>query len=100
MAELGSHQLDAASIFLGKVHPLAVSGYGGKNFYGVKGVGSADKQTDDREIDDHVFVTFEFPGKHYDAKTNDTTSASSRTRRSTRTSSSRTARWSTAAAAR
>ena len=44
MAELGSHQLDAASIFLGKVHPLAVQGYGGKNFYGVKGVGSPDKQ--------------------------------------------------------
>ena len=48
MAELGSHQLDAASIFLGKVHPLAVQGYGGKNFYGVKGVGSQDKQEDDR----------------------------------------------------
>jgi predicted dehydrogenase len=30
MAELGSHQLDACSIFLGKVHPIAVSGYGGK----------------------------------------------------------------------
>lgn len=65
MAELGSHQLDAASIFLGKVKPLAVSGYGGKNFYGVPGVGSRDKQEDDREIDDHVYVTFEFPGKHY-----------------------------------
>src|SRR5207249_4155774 len=32
MAELGSHQLDACSIFLGKVHPLAVSGFGGKIF--------------------------------------------------------------------
>ncbi len=70
MAELGSHQLDACSIFLGKVHPLAVSGYGGRNFYGVKGVGSADKQADDRETDDQIFVTFEFPGKHYDPKTN------------------------------
>ena len=30
MAELGSHQMDAASIFLGKKHPLAVQGYGGK----------------------------------------------------------------------
>tara|TARA_R110002111_G_scaffold260623_1_gene332129 strand:+ start:30902 stop:32449 length:1548 start_codon:yes stop_codon:yes gene_type:complete len=70
MAELGSHQLDACSIFLGKVHPLAVQGYGGKNFYGVKGVGSKDKQADDREIDDHVYVTFEFPGPHYDAETN------------------------------
>ncbi|MDA0586704.1 MAG: Gfo/Idh/MocA family oxidoreductase [Planctomycetota bacterium] len=65
MAELGSHQLDAASIFLGKVKPLAVSGYGGKNFYGVKGVGSKDKQEDNREIDDHVYVTIEFPGKYY-----------------------------------
>src|SRR5947208_12419385 len=52
MAELGSHQLDACSIFLGKVHPLAVSGVGGKFFY-----------HDDREIDDHVYCTFEFPGK-------------------------------------
>jgi predicted dehydrogenase len=52
MAELGSHQLDACSIFLGKVHPLAVTGIGGTFFY-----------TDGREVDDHVFVTFEFPGK-------------------------------------
>ena len=52
MAELGSHQLDACSIFLGKKHPLAVTGIGGTFFY-----------TDNREVDDHVFVTFEFPGK-------------------------------------
>lgn len=65
MAELGSHQMDAASIFLGKVHPLAVSGYGGKNFYGIPGVGPEDMQDDDREIDDQIFVTFEFPGKNY-----------------------------------
>jgi predicted dehydrogenase len=52
MAELGSHQLDACSIFLGKKHPLSVSGVGGTYFY-----------TDGREVDDHVFVTFEFPGK-------------------------------------
>src|SRR5207245_11221036 len=54
MAELGSHQLDACSIFLGKVRPLAVSGVGGKTFY-----------KDDRDADDHVFVTFEFPGPGY-----------------------------------
>jgi predicted dehydrogenase len=71
MAELGSHQMDACSIFLGKVHPLAVQGYGGKNFYGVKGVGSADKQKDHREIDDHIYVTFEFPGPHYEEDHND-----------------------------
>jgi predicted dehydrogenase len=51
MAELGSHQLDACSIFLGKKHPLAVTGIGGTFFY-----------TDGREVDDHVFVNFEFPG--------------------------------------
>ncbi len=65
MAELGSHQMDAASIFLGKVHPLAVHGYGGKNFYGIPGVGPKDKWNDDREIDDHIYVTFEFPGPKY-----------------------------------
>jgi predicted dehydrogenase len=54
MAELGSHQLDACSIFLGKVRPIAVTGVGGKYFY-----------HDDRETDDHVFCTFEFPGKKH-----------------------------------
>jgi predicted dehydrogenase len=54
MAELGSHQLDACSIFLGKVKPLSVSGYGARLFY-----------RDERDIADHVFTTFEFPGKDY-----------------------------------
>ncbi|WP_439626932.1 Gfo/Idh/MocA family protein [Gemmata sp.] len=54
MAELGSHQLDASSIILGHVHPLAVSGIGGKFFYG--------PGRNDRESDDGVFVTYEFPG--------------------------------------
>jgi predicted dehydrogenase len=71
MAELGSHQLDAASIFLGKVKPIACYGYGGKNFYGVKGIGSPDQQADDRDIDDHVYMTFEFPGPHYAEDKND-----------------------------
>ncbi len=57
MAELGSHQLDACSIFLGKVHPLVVSGTGTKSFYG--------KGRNDRDSDDHVFVTYEFPGNNY-----------------------------------
>lgn len=57
MAELGSHQLDAASIFLGKVKPLAVQGVGGKFFYG--------PGKNDRESDDGVFVTFEFPGPQH-----------------------------------
>ncbi|MCA9090679.1 MAG: Gfo/Idh/MocA family oxidoreductase [Planctomycetaceae bacterium] len=71
MAELGSHQMDAASIFLGKVHPLAVMGYGGKNFYGIEGVGPEDKWDDDREIDDNIYVTFEFPGKNYEKNNRD-----------------------------
>ncbi|QEH34381.1 Glucose--fructose oxidoreductase precursor [Aquisphaera giovannonii] len=50
MAELGSHQLDACSIFLGKKHPLSVTGFGGTIFY-----------KDGREVDDHVFTVFEFP---------------------------------------
>lgn len=79
MAELGSHQLDACSIFLDALHeaafrekfgddryqaefahqkakvvPLHVTGAGGKYFY-----------EDDREIEDHVFVTYEFPGPGY-----------------------------------
>ncbi|QEL13274.1 Gfo/Idh/MocA family protein [Limnoglobus roseus] len=57
MAELGSHQLDATSIFLGKVHPLSVSGVGGKFFYG--------KGKNDRESNDGVFTTFEFPGPNH-----------------------------------
>ncbi|WP_437201370.1 Gfo/Idh/MocA family protein [Planctomicrobium sp. SH664] len=68
MAELGSHQMDACSIFLGKVHPIAVHGFGGKTFYGIEGVGPSDKWKDNREVDDSIYVTFEFPGKHYDAK--------------------------------
>jgi predicted dehydrogenase len=59
MAELGSHQLDASSIFLGKVKPLSVMGVGGKFFYG--------PGKNDRESNDGVFVTYEFPGKEHPA---------------------------------
>ncbi|HZZ71052.1 MAG TPA: Gfo/Idh/MocA family oxidoreductase [Pirellulales bacterium] len=68
MAELGSHQLDAASLFISavypldektkkpvKIHPLAVTGIGGKYLY--------DKEP--RECEDHVYCTFEFPGPEY-----------------------------------
>ena len=51
MTELGSHQLEVCSLLLGGVHPLAVSGVGGGCFF--------DGQ---RDIDDQVFATFEFPG--------------------------------------
>ncbi|MEW4451453.1 Gfo/Idh/MocA family oxidoreductase [Bremerella sp. JC817] len=62
MAELGSHQLDAASIFISalrkdgkKAHPLAVSATGGRHIFGY-----------DRDADDHVYCMFEFPGSGYD----------------------------------
>jgi len=60
MAELGSHQLDACSILLkavlggGKgeaVHPAAVSGVGVNSYF-----------TDGREVEDHMFLTYEYPG--------------------------------------
>ncbi|MCI0681054.1 MAG: Gfo/Idh/MocA family oxidoreductase [Gemmataceae bacterium] len=55
MAELGSHQLDACSIFLGKQRPIAVTAVGGKHFY-----------PDNREVEDHVYCIYEFPGNNYD----------------------------------
>ncbi len=59
MAELGSHQLDAASIFISamnrdKVHPLTVHAVGGRHIF-----------PPDRDADDHVYCTFEFPGSEY-----------------------------------
>jgi predicted dehydrogenase len=61
MAELGSHQLDAASIFITaqrkdgrKVKPLSVTGIGGRHIFPA-----------DRECEDHVYCTFEFPGIGY-----------------------------------
>ncbi|MFO0809373.1 MAG: Gfo/Idh/MocA family oxidoreductase [Gemmataceae bacterium] len=62
MAELGSHQLDACSIFLGHVHPIAVTGIGTHSLYGFK---PGDGKPNPREIDDHVFATYEFPGKNH-----------------------------------
>jgi predicted dehydrogenase len=61
MAELGSHQLDAASIFISalradgkKAHPLTVYAVGGRSIF-----------PRDRDADDHVYCMFEFPGPGY-----------------------------------
>lgn len=61
MAELGSHQLDAAGIFVSsqrddgeKVRPLAVQGVGMRSLF-----------PPDREVDDHVHCQFEYPMKGY-----------------------------------
>ena len=66
MAELGSHQLDAASIFISamrsdgkKVHPLSVTGVGGRHLY-----------EEDRDTDDHVYCSFEFPAPEYEKDKN------------------------------
>ncbi len=63
MAELGSHQLDAASIFIAAlsrqvghhVHPLTVHAVGGRHLF-----------PQDRDADDHVYCMFEYPGQGYD----------------------------------
>ena len=64
MAELGSHQLDACSIFCSalrqdgkKAHPLSVHAVGGRHTFPL-----------DRHAEDHVYCTFEFPGPGYDPK--------------------------------
>ena len=69
MAELGSHQLDAASIFVSamfedkkeghktvkrKVHPLTVTASGGRHIF-----------PHDRDIEDHVYCMYEFPAPGY-----------------------------------
>jgi len=63
MAELGSHQLDAAGIFVSaqrkdgeKARPLSVTAVGGRHIF-----------DHDRDIDDHVYCSFEFPAPEYDA---------------------------------
>lgn len=65
MAELGSHQLDAAGIFITaakgmgsdvkKAHPLTVHAVGGRHTFPL-----------DRDAGDHVYCMFEFPGPGYD----------------------------------
>ncbi len=62
MAELGSHQLDAAGIFVSalrkdgkKAHPLTVHAVGGRHLFPIT-----------RQAEDHVYCMFEFPGPEYD----------------------------------
>jgi predicted dehydrogenase len=66
MAELGSHQLDASGIFVSacrndgqKVHPLSVTAVGGRYIF-----------PQDRECEDQVFCTYEFPGPNYEKDPN------------------------------
>jgi len=66
MAELGSHQLDASGIFCTAIRkddqkalPLTVSAVGGRHLSAL-----------DRECDDHVYCTYEYPGPLYDEDQN------------------------------
>lgn len=49
MVELGSHQLDACSIFLKHALPIAVHGTGLKSYF-----------KNDRQLPDHVYLTYEY----------------------------------------
>jgi predicted dehydrogenase len=63
MAELGSHQLDASSIFVAamhegkKQHPLSVGAAANRPIFPA-----------DRDIEDHVYCIFEFPAPGHDPK--------------------------------
>ena len=66
MAELGSHQLDAAGIFCTAVRndgekalPLTVQATGGRHLY-----------VEDRECEDHVYCMYEYPGPKYEEDPN------------------------------
>jgi predicted dehydrogenase len=62
MAELGSHQLDAASIFIAAVHaghkqmPISVAASATRPLFPA-----------DRDVEDHVFCLFEYPAPGYQA---------------------------------
>ncbi len=66
MAELGSHQLDAAGIFISglrsdgeKALPLTVSAVGVRSLFPL-----------DRDCEDHVYCVYEFPGPEYESNPN------------------------------
>ncbi|HEY2892668.1 MAG TPA: Gfo/Idh/MocA family oxidoreductase [Pirellulales bacterium] len=66
MAELGSHQLDAAGIFISglrsdgeKALPLTVSAVGVRSLFPL-----------DRDCEDHVYCVYEFPGPDYESDPN------------------------------
>ncbi len=68
MAELGSHQLDASSIFISAMHgdgrkvkPLRVSANGGRHIF-----------PHDRDCEDHVYCNYEFPAPGYEQRDEET----------------------------
>jgi predicted dehydrogenase len=63
MAELGSHQLDAASIFVAAMH-------GGKKQYPLSVAAAANRPIfpRDRDVEDHVYCLLEFPAPGYEPR--------------------------------
>jgi len=66
MAELGSHQLDAAGIFVSAMHgegqkvkPLTVTAVGNRSIFPA-----------DREVEDHVYCMYEYPAPGYEQDKN------------------------------
>ena len=66
MAELGSHQLDAAGIFVSAMHgegkkvkPLTVTAVGNRSIFPA-----------DREVEDHVYCMYEYPAPGYEEDKN------------------------------
>lgn len=69
MAELGSHQLDAASIFIAAMHAAAGGDpHAHPHPISVNAVSNRSLFRADRDVDDHVTCLFEFPGLGYDSK--------------------------------
>ncbi len=64
MAELGSHQLDAASIFISAMRTTARRP--GRSRFPPSAAGTSSRST--ATCEDHVYCMFEFPGPNYDPK--------------------------------
>ncbi|MDR2761202.1 MAG: Gfo/Idh/MocA family oxidoreductase [Planctomycetaceae bacterium] len=68
MAELGSHQLDAASIFIAamhngkKQHPLSVSATATRTIF----PNNLNETPIDRDVDDHVHCVYDYAAPNYD----------------------------------
>ena len=68
MAELGSHQLDAAGIFIYAAHKAADANAKKPHPLNVAAVADRPLFPADRDIEDHVYCVIEFPAPGYDPK--------------------------------
>jgi predicted dehydrogenase len=68
MAELGSHQLDAAGIFIHAAHKAADPNVKKPHPLNVAAIANRPLFPVDRDIEDHVYCVIEFPAPGYDPK--------------------------------